>query len=82
MNCQIDAEMLVGEEFSSTLYRKAICIGSVMYLMICTKRDVALAVDSLSQRMKHSTQNSWVCVKFVLQTQNKTADVGLVFDAS
>lgn len=79
MECQINIELLKGEEFTSTLHRKA--IGSLMYLMLCAIADLAFAAGCLSQHMEHPTRDLWVCVKRIFRT-NGTADSRLVFDRS
>ena len=59
----------------SVPYRSA--IGSLMYLMICTRPDIAYAVGKLSQNCESPTNMHWNAVKCILRYINGTRTVGL-----
>lgn len=80
MESQLDKAHLNGEPFSSTSYRQA--IGSLMYLMTCTRPDIAFAVGRLSQHMENPSINVWTCVKQIFRYIKGTADFGLLFGDS
>lgn len=64
MICQIDAEMPKGGSFQSIFFRQAIVI--LIYLMVCTRANLAFAVGRLSQHTKHPTLYLRVCLRRVL----------------
>eukprot|EP00171_Calliarthron_tuberculosum_P021470 IDg21470t1 len=61
IECQITPEDLVVHPIDSTLYRQ--CIGSMMYLSIGTRSNIALAVSRLAQFVEDPTQNLWTSAK-------------------
>ena len=58
-------------------YRSA--IGSLMYLMICTRPDISFAVYRLSQHKENPTYLHWNAVKRLLRYINGTRNVGLKY---
>lgn len=58
-------------------YRQA--IGSLMYLMICTRPDIAYAVGRLSQFCENPLKSHWKAVKRVLRYVKGTRSRGIVF---
>lgn len=75
---QIDEKVLKTEFFNSTTYRQA--IGSLMYLMKCTRPDIAFAAVRLSQYMEKPTVGLWTCVKRVFRFI-KASTHGIIFNA-
>lgn len=74
----IDALMIFDEAFPATAYRKA--VGSLMYLMKCTRPDLVFAVCRLPQFMKHPTYELWTYVKRVMRYLKKTISAGTIYD--
>ncbi|GAB1867410.1 Reverse transcriptase Ty1/copia-type domain-containing protein [Camponotus japonicus] len=58
-------------------YRKL--IGSLMYLAICTRPDIAYAVSYLSQYNSCFNKTHWVAAKRILRYLKGTSDLGLHF---
>lgn len=73
---QFSYDHLGDEEFFSTTYRQ--CIVSLMYLMICTRRDIAIAVSRLSWFMETATISLWTCVNSVFRYLIGTRDLGIM----
>ena len=61
-------------------YREA--IGSLMYLMIGTRPDIAFAVSKLSRYLDCAEQKHWNAVKRVLRYVKGTKDFGICFDGT
>ncbi|GKE30199.1 retrovirus-related pol polyprotein from transposon TNT 1-94 [Tanacetum coccineum] len=53
--------------------------GSLMYLMVCTRPDIAYAVSIVSRYLANLGKNHWEAVKWILKYLKGTADVGLVY---
>jgi hypothetical protein len=60
-------------------YDKA--VGSLMYLMTCTRPDIALAMGKVSRYMSNPGKVHWEAVKWILRYLKGTVDFGLLFDA-
>ena len=56
-------------------------VGSLMYLMVCTRPDLALAIGKVSRYMSNPGKVHWEAVKWILRYLKGTLDVGLLFDA-
>ena len=54
-------------------------IGSLMYLMVCTRPDLAFAVSSVSKFMSNPGKNHWEAVKWVLRYVRGTMTTGIVY---
>jgi len=65
---------------ASTPYRSA--IGSLMYLMICTRPDIAYAVGKLSRYCENPTQAHWSAVKRIFRYIKGTQNSGLTLRLS
>jgi hypothetical protein len=63
-------------DFTST-YQEA--IGSLMYLMLCTRPDIAYAISNLSRFSANPTEEHWKAVKKVFRYLKGTIDAKLVF---
>ena len=59
-------------------YRQA--IGSLMYLMIGSRPDLAFAIGKLSQHAESPTTFNWIAAKLVLRYLNGTRDYGILYD--
>ena len=56
-------------------------VGSLMYLMVCTRPDIAHAVGLVSRYMANPGKIHWDAVKWILRYLQGTSTVGLLFDA-
>ena len=65
------------EAVDETVYRSM--IGSLMYLMLCTRRDIAFAVGALSRYSSLPRTSHMNAAKHLLQYVKKTAHIGLRF---
>ncbi|XP_035842146.1 secreted RxLR effector protein 161-like [Helianthus annuus] len=54
-------------------------VGSMMYLMVCTRPDLAYAVSVVSRYLSCPGKNHWEAVKWILRYLKGTQDWGLVF---
>jgi len=80
MHTQISAADIEGELVDSTLYRSA--VGSLMYLAVGTRPDIAFAVGRLAQHVEKPTKSLWVAVKRVLRYIAGTRSVGILYQGS
>ena len=53
--------------------------GSIMYLMVCTRPDLAFAISVLSKYMSNPRKEHWNAMKWVFKYQIGTKGVGLQF---
>ncbi|KAL2653776.1 hypothetical protein R1flu_021904 [Riccia fluitans] len=56
-------------------------IGSLMYLMACTRPDIAYALGKVSKYNANSGKVHWEAVKWILRYIKGTMGYGLLFDA-
>nr|GEV72910.1 retrovirus-related Pol polyprotein from transposon TNT 1-94 [Tanacetum cinerariifolium] len=54
-------------------------VGSLMYLMVCTRPDIAYAISIMNRYLANPGKNHWEAVKWILKYLKGTADVGLVY---
>nr|GEX35398.1 hypothetical protein [Tanacetum cinerariifolium]GEX38142.1 hypothetical protein [Tanacetum cinerariifolium] len=54
-------------------------VGSLMYLVVCTRPDIVYAVSIVSKYLANPGKNHWEAVKWILKYLKGTADVGLVY---
>ncbi|GKE84265.1 hypothetical protein Tco_1558007 [Tanacetum coccineum] len=52
--------------------------GSLMYLMVCTRPDIAYAISIVSRYLANPGKNHWEAVKWILKYLRGTTNVGLV----
>ncbi|KAL7145572.1 hypothetical protein ABFS83_07G093600 [Erythranthe nasuta] len=57
-------------------------IGSVMYLMVCTRPDIAYAVSCLSRYMSNPGMPHWEALKWLLRYLKGSLNLGLNFSKS
>ena len=57
-------------------------VGSLMYLMVCTRPDIAYAVGKVSRYMSNPGKVHWEAVKWILRYLKGTLKAGLLFDAN
>lgn len=55
-------------------------VGSLMYLMVCTRLDIALAMRKISRYMSNSGKVHSEVVKWIPRYLKSTVDNGLLFD--
>nr|GEV33632.1 retrovirus-related Pol polyprotein from transposon TNT 1-94 [Tanacetum cinerariifolium] len=54
-------------------------IGSLMYLMVCMRPDIAYAVSVVSRYLENPGKNHWETVKWILKYLRGNANIGLVY---
>ncbi len=77
------SEKFSGSQESSSIdvpYREA--IGSLMYLMICTRPDIAYAVGKLAQHSQYPQMENWIAVKRVFRYLKGTTDFGILYNGT
>jgi hypothetical protein len=57
------------------------CLGSVMYVMTCTRPDLCYAISKLSRYMSKPNEQHWIAMKRVLRYLQQTAHVSLLLDS-
>ena len=67
-------------EMSKIPYDNA--VGSIMYLMVCTRPDLAYAIGKVSRFMSNPGITHWEAVKWILRYIKGTLDHGLLFDGN
>ncbi|KAL2608264.1 hypothetical protein R1flu_026837 [Riccia fluitans] len=55
--------------------------GSLMYLMVCTRLDIAYALGKVSKYMANPWKVHWEAMKWILRYIKGTIGYGLLFDA-
>ncbi|GKC83098.1 hypothetical protein Tco_1138815, partial [Tanacetum coccineum] len=65
------------ERMSKVSYANA--IGSLMYLMVCTRPDITYGVSVVSRYLANPGKNHWEAVKWILKYLRGTTNVGLVY---
>nr|GEX41313.1 retrovirus-related Pol polyprotein from transposon TNT 1-94 [Tanacetum cinerariifolium] len=68
------------ERISKVPYVNA--VGSLMYLMVCTRPDIAHAVSIVSRYLVNPGKNHWEAVKWILKYLRGTANVGLIYETN
>nr|GFC47147.1 retrovirus-related Pol polyprotein from transposon TNT 1-94 [Tanacetum cinerariifolium] len=54
-------------------------VVSLMYLMVCTRPDIAYAVSIVSKYLANLGKKHWEAVKWILKYLRGTANVGLIY---
>ncbi|GJR60331.1 hypothetical protein Tco_1502493 [Tanacetum coccineum] len=54
-------------------------VGSLMYLMVCTRPDIAYVVSEVSRYLANPGKNHWEAVKWIWRYLQGTTNVGLVY---
>ena len=54
-------------------------IGSLMYAMLCTRSNIALAVSVTNRYQSNSNEEYWIAVKNILKCLRRTKDLFLIF---
>lgn len=54
-------------------------VGSLMYVMVCTRPDLAYSVSVVSRYMVNPNRDHWSAVKRIFRYLKGTSDVGLIF---
>jgi len=62
---------------SKVLYASA--IGSIIYVMICTRPDVSYALSVASKYQANPSESHWTLIKTILKYLRRTKDVFLVY---
>jgi len=57
-------------------------VGSLMFAMICTRRDIAQAVGAVSRYMANPDREHWNTIKRILRYIKGTSDVALCYGGS
>ena len=55
-------------------------VGSLMYVMVCTRLDISHAVGIVNMYMHKPDKRHWQAVKWILRYIQKTMDVSLLFE--
>ena len=57
----------------------ASAVGSIMYAMLCTRPDVALAISMAGRFQSNPGKEHWMTVKGILKYLKRTKDMSLVY---
>ena len=55
-------------------------VGSVMYVMICTRPDISHAVSLVSRFMANPGRQHWKAIKWIFRYFKGTLNVGLMYE--
>ena len=66
------------EDMSHVPYASA--VGSLMYAMVCTRPNIAHAVEVLSRYMSKPVKNHWMTIKRVFMYLRGSASYGLCYE--
>nr|XP_048335959.1 secreted RxLR effector protein 161-like [Ziziphus jujuba var. spinosa] len=64
---------------SMTKTPNASAVGCIMYLMVCTKPDIAHAISVVSRFMSNLGKSHWEALQWILRHLKGSMDVGLVY---
>ena len=91
----VDTPVSKGEALSLNMYPKhsqereemsrvpyASVVGSLMYVMMCTRLDICFAVGLVSRYQSNPGREHWKAVKRILRYLNGTMDYCLVYQGS
>ncbi|GKB32713.1 retrovirus-related pol polyprotein from transposon TNT 1-94 [Tanacetum coccineum] len=65
------------ERMSKVMYENM--VRSLMYLIVCTRPDIAYVVSVVSRYLANPGKNHWEAVKWILKYLRGTANVGLMY---
>ncbi|XP_062081225.1 secreted RxLR effector protein 161-like [Humulus lupulus] len=68
------------EEMNKVPYSNV--VGSIMYLMVSTRPEIAYAISVLSKYMSNLGKLNWLAMKWIFRYLIGTTDIGLVFKQS
>lgn len=78
MNTSLKLER-VGEPLDTAKYEYNKLIGSMLYLAVCTRPDIAYSVGALARYASEPTEEHWTAATGVLKYLNGTKDGGITF---
>jgi hypothetical protein len=80
--CEAKPDVVTGthEPLKNVKYREV--VGSLIYLMTCTRPDISWTVTRLSQKLENPGTAEWIMVKHVLQYLKGTVNNGLLYQKS
>ena len=55
-------------------------VGSIMYVMVCTRLEISHAVSVVSRYIDHLGKIHWQSVKWILRYLIRTSHIGLVYE--
>ena len=53
-------------------------VGSIMYMMICTRPDIAHAISVASRYMSCAGKDHWLALKYILRYLKSHDDLGII----
>jgi len=68
-----------GEALDTQHYRYSEIIGSLLYLSVCTRPDIAYAVGALARYTQHPTKQHWQTTIALLKYLCSTKEMGIVY---
>jgi hypothetical protein len=71
-----------GEPLDTVRFLYSECVGSMLYLSVCTRSDIAQAMGVLARYMTTPTMVHWEAVLGVVRYLMGIADYGLIFGGS
>jgi transposase InsO family protein len=71
-----------GEPLDVTKYAYSTLVGSLLYISVCTRPDIAQAVGALAKYMAHPTTLHWQAAKGVVRYLAGTQDNGITYGSN
>jgi hypothetical protein len=71
-----------GKPLDTEQFSYSECVGSLLYLSVCTRPDIAQAVGALSRYVAAPTEEHWEAALGIVRYLAGTAEIGLVYGQS
>ena len=81
LSATINVQAQADQDYMSKVPYSSV-VGNLMYVMVCTRPDLAYAVSMVSRLLNQPHKEHWKAVKRIFKYLKGTADVGLVYGSN